>query len=117
MVLLKRSRDHLELRLLSLAYAWAATAILYSTYAEWWGGRVFGPRFLDDLAPALFVLPAWGIGHGLLARVAARVAFGLCAAPSLLIFPAAPFVYDQNTFDPHPANLTVHPSRLPDCGV
>ena len=35
------------LRLLSLVYAWAATAILYSTYAEWWGGRVFGPRFLD----------------------------------------------------------------------
>ena len=29
-VLLKPSRDHLELRLLSLAYAWAATAILYS---------------------------------------------------------------------------------------
>ena len=67
-VFLKPGRSSLELRLLSLAYAWAATAILYSTYAEWWGGRVFGPRFLDDLAPVLFALLAWGIGQGLLAR-------------------------------------------------
>jgi len=113
-VLLRPGRDHLELRLLSLVYAWAATAILYSTYAEWWGGRVFGPRFLDDLAPALFVLLAWGIGHGLLSRVAVRVAFGLCAAWSLLIFQAAAFVYDQNTWDLHPANINVDPSRLLD---
>ena len=116
LVLLRPGRDHLELRLLSLVYAWAATAILYSTYAEWWGGRVFGPRFLDDLAPALFVILAWGIGHGLLARVAARVVFGLCAAWSLLIFQAAAFVYDQNTWDLHPANINVDPSRLLDWG-
>ncbi|TMC04667.1 MAG: hypothetical protein E6J35_04940 [Chloroflexi bacterium] len=115
-VLLRPGRDHLELRLLSLLYAWAATAILYSTYAEWWGGRVFGPRFLDDLAPALFVILAWGIGHGLLARRVARVVFGLCAAWSLLIFQAAAFVYDQNTWDLHPANINVDPSRLLDWG-
>lgn len=113
-VLLKPGRDHLELRLLSLTYAWAATAILYATYAEWWGGRVFGPRFLDDLAPALFVLLAWGIGHGLLARWPARAAFWVCAAWSLLIFQAAAFVYDQSTWDLHPTNINVDPSRLFD---
>ncbi len=113
-VLLRPGREHLELRLLSLAYAWAATAILYSTYAEWWGGRVFGPRFLDDLAPALFVLLAWGIGHGLLARRAVRALFGLCAAWSLLIFQAAAFVYDQNTWDLNPTNINVDPARLLD---
>jgi hypothetical protein len=113
-VLLRPGRDFLELRLLSLTYAWAATAILYSTYAEWWGGRVFGPRFLDDLAPALFVLLAWGIGHGLLARWPARAAFWVCAAWSLLIFQAAAFVYDQNTWDLHPTNINVDPSRLLD---
>ena len=64
--------------------------------------------------PALFVLLAWGIGHGLLRRVVARVAFGLCAAWSLLIFQAAAFVYDQNTWDLHPANINVDPSRLLD---
>jgi hypothetical protein len=113
-VLIKPSRGHLELRLLSLAYAWAATAILYSTYAEWWGGRVFGPRFLDDLAPALFLLIAWGIGNGLLARLSARIAFGICAAWSLIIFQAAAFVYDQNTWDLHPTNINVDPARLLD---
>lgn len=113
-VLLRPGRDFLELRLLSLVYAWAATAILYSTYAEWWGGRVFGPRFLDDLAPVLFALLAWGIGHGLLARWPARVAFWVCAAWSLVIFQAAAFVYDQNTWDLHPTNINVDPSRLFD---
>jgi hypothetical protein len=113
-VLLKPDRAILEQRLLALAYAWAATAILYATYAEWWGGRVFGPRFLDDLAPALFALLAWGIGAGLLARRAVRAVFLVCAAWSLLIFQAAAFVYDQNTWDLHPTNINVDPSRLLD---
>lgn len=113
-VLLRPDRDFLEQRLLSLVYAWAATAILYATYAEWWGGRVFGPRFLDDLAPVLFVLLAWGIGHGLLARLAVRALFFICAAWSLVIFQAAAFVYDQNTWDLHPTNINVDPSRLLD---
>jgi hypothetical protein len=113
-LLLKPDRDFLEQRLLALPYAWAATAILYGTYAEWWGGRVFGPRFLDDLAPALFAVLAWGIGHGLLARRAVRAAFIVCAAWSLLIFQAAAFVYDQNTWDLHPTNINVDPSRLFD---
>ena len=112
--LLKPGRDFLELRLLSLVYAWAATAILYSTYAEWWGGRVFGPRFLDDLAPVLFTLLAWGIGHGLLARWPVRIAFWICAAWSLLLFQAAAFVYDQNTWDLNPTNINVDPARLLD---
>ena len=113
-VVLRPKRDPTEQRLLSLAYAWAATAILYATYAEWWGGRVFGPRFLDDLAPVLFVLLAWGIGHGLLARLPVRILFWISAAWSLVIFQAAAFVYDQNTWDLNPTNINVDPSRLLD---
>jgi hypothetical protein len=112
--LLSARRELVERRLLALPYAWAATAILYATYAEWWGGRVFGPRFLDDLAPLLSALLAWGIGHGLLARRAARVVFWIFAAWSLLIFQAAAFVYDQNTWDLHPTNINVDPARLLD---
>ncbi|HEV8656197.1 MAG TPA: hypothetical protein VGR85_11870 [Candidatus Limnocylindria bacterium] len=111
---LNAPRDGVQRRLSALPFAWAATAILYASYAEWWGGRVFGPRFLDDLAPALFVLLAWGIGHGLLARGAARALFWVSAAWSLLIFQAAAFVYDQNTWDLHPTNINVDPSRLLD---
>ena len=116
-VMLKPERDIVQQRLLSLAYGWAATAILYSTYAEWWGGRVFGPRFLDDLAPVLFALIAWGIGQGLLAHVVMRVGFWLSAAWSLVIFQAAAFVYDQDTWDLQPTNINVDPSRLLDWGA
>jgi len=62
----------------------------------------------------LFALLAWGIGHGLLRRVAVRVVFFVCAAWSLVIFQAAAFVYDQNTWDLHPTNINVDPSRLLD---
>jgi hypothetical protein len=107
-------RGLVDRRLYALTFAWGATAMLYATYAEWWGGRVFGPRFLDDLAPVLFALLAWGIGHGLLARRAARAVFWICAAWSLLIFQAAALVYDQNTWDLRPTNINVDPSRLLD---
>ena len=40
-------------RLGMLLTVWMFVLIVYSTYAEWWGGRVFGPRFLDDLAALL----------------------------------------------------------------
>ncbi|MGH2493036.1 MAG: hypothetical protein ACRDF9_16185, partial [Candidatus Limnocylindria bacterium] len=107
-------RNLVDRRLYALTFAWGATAILYATYAEWWGGRVFGPRFLDDLAPVLVVLLAGGIGHGLLARRAMRVVFWISAAWSLLIFQAAAFVYDQNTWDLLPTHINVDPSRLLD---
>ena len=113
-VMLKPERALVEQRLLSLAYAWMTTAIVYATYVEWWGGRVFGPRFLDDLAPVLFALLAWGIGRGLLSRIVVRIGFWLCALWSLVIFQAAAFVYDQNTWDLHPTNINVDPSRLLD---
>ncbi|HEV8229542.1 MAG TPA: hypothetical protein VGQ86_06260, partial [Candidatus Limnocylindria bacterium] len=109
---LRARRSLVERRLLGLIFGWMATLLLYATYAEWWGGRVFGPRFLDDLAPVLFATLAWGIGHGLLARTAVRVMFWICAGWSLVIFQAAAFVYDQNTWDLHPTNVNADPARL-----
>lgn len=101
-------------RLRSLSAAWLALLVLYATYAEWWGGRVFGPRFLDDMAPVLLVALGWGIGQGLLARAWSRVAFWLAAAWSLLLFNAAALVYDPNAWDTLPLNVNFHPERLLD---
>jgi len=67
-------------RLRGLGIVWVGTLALYATYTEWWGGRVFGPRFLDDQAPVLFAALAWGIGQGLLARTGAKVVFAASAA-------------------------------------
>ena len=117
-VLLRPGREFLELRLLVLVYAWAATAILYATYAEWWGGRVFGPRFLDDLAPVLFALLAWGIGQGLLARAGPRASrSGSAPRGRCCIFQVAAFVYDQNTLGPESRRTSTSIRRASSTGA
>ena len=100
-------------RLRGLGLACAVTLVLYATYTEWWGGRVFGARFLDDLAPILFAALAWGIGEGLLARRLARRAFWVAAGWSLVLFNAAALVYDQR-WDTEPVNVNFDPARLFD---
>lgn len=102
-------------RLRGLGLVWAGTLVLYATYTEWWGGRVFGPRFLDDQAPVLFAALAWGIGQGVLARRGARLAFAAAAAWSLVLFNAAALAYDQR-WDTLPLNVNFHPERLFDWG-
>ena len=98
-------------RLRGLFIVWLATLVLYATYAEWWGGRVFGARFLDDLAPILFVAIAWGTSVGLLKTRIARVVFGLLALWSVVIFQAAAFLYDKS-WDTVPVNVNDDPSKL-----
>lgn len=101
----------MRLRWLSLTAL--ATLVLYASYAEWWGGRVFGPRFLDDLAPLLFAALAWGIGQGLLASRFRRVLFAIGATWSLVLFQAAAFSYDQR-WDTSPLNVNLFSARLWD---
>ena len=110
-----RRRGEVARRVRGLGIAAAATLALYATYTEWWGGRVFGARFLDDLAPVLFAALAWGIGQGLLGRRWARFVFWIAAGWSLLLFNAAAFVYDQK-WDTDPVNVNFHPEKLFDWG-
>ena len=98
-------------RLGTLLLVWILVLGLYSTYAEWWGGRVFGPRFLDDLAAVLIVGLAWSIRSGAYAPLVPRVMLWLSAAWSLLIFNAAAFVYDQG-WDTVPVNVNDDPSKI-----
>ncbi len=83
-------------RLRWLSLVWIAALVLYATYAEWWGGRVFGSRFLDDLAPVLFAALAWGIGVGVMRSIVERVLFAVMALWSFVIFQAAAFLYDKS---------------------
>lgn len=99
-------------RLATFPLVWLLFVIFYATYAEWWGGRVFGPRFLDDLAPILLVGLAWGLREGWFARGLMNAVLWLTAAWSVLIFNAAAFVYDQNTWDLLPVNVNDDPTRL-----
>jgi len=99
------------LRLRWLSLVWLGTAVLYASYAEWWGGRVFGARFLDDQAPVLFAALAWGISTGMVRTPGARAAFALAAGWSLVLFQAAALVYDQS-WDTVPVNVNVNPAKL-----
>ena len=113
LVLAWRSHGLVPARLRALGLVALATLLLYATYTEWWGGRVFGARFLDDLAPVLFAALAWGIGRGLLARALWRRLFWIGAGWSLLLFNAAALVYDQK-WDTDPVNVNFHPEKLLD---
>jgi hypothetical protein len=110
-----RARGEVAARLRALGVVWFATLLLYATYTEWWGGRVFGARFLDDLAPVLFAALAWGIGRGLLAGALWRRLFWVGAGWSLVLFNAAALVYDQK-WDTDPVNVNFHTEKLFDWG-
>lgn len=112
LVLAWRRPGLVPLRLRGASVAWLLLLSTYARYAEWWGGRVFGPRFLDDLAPALVAALAWGISQGLLSRAWARIAFAAAAAWSLLLFNVAALVYDPNGWDTVPTNVNFDPARL-----
>jgi len=113
LVLAWRTPGEVAARLRGFGIAGLATLLLYATYTEWWGGRVFGARFLDDLAPVLFAALAWGIGHGLLDRALWRRFFWVGAGWSLVLFNAAALVYDQK-WDTDPVNVNFHPEKLLD---
>jgi len=111
-VLAWRRPGLVALRLRGLSVAWILLLVTYANYLEWWGGRVFGPRFLDDLAPVIVVAIAWGISQGVLSRTWSRVAFTAAAAWSLFLFNAAALVYDPNSWDTIPTNVNFDPARL-----
>lgn len=113
LVLAWRRPGALARRLRGLGVSAALTLVLYATYTEWWGGRVFGARFLDDLAPILFAALGWGISQGLLSRPLLGRIFWVAAGWSLLLFNAAALVYDQR-WDTEPVNVNFAPDRLLD---
>jgi len=98
-------------RLRGLSFAWIVALVLYAMYSEWWGGRVFGSRFLDDFAPVLFAALAWGTSVGMLGSRLARVVFALMATWSFVLFQAAAFLYDK-AWDTLPVNVNDDPSKL-----
>jgi hypothetical protein len=100
-------------RFRGLLVTWIVALLLYATYSEWWGGRVFGSRFLDDFAPILFAAMAWGTSVGMLRSRLARVVFALLAAWSVALFQAAAFLYDKS-WDTFPVNVNEDPSKLFD---
>jgi hypothetical protein len=88
-----RSRGQLAPLLRALGIATLALVVAYALYAEWWGGRVYGARFLTDALPALFLALAVGLPRLRLARVA----FAATAGWAVVLYGAGGFAYAQTT--------------------
>ena len=89
------------------AFGVATLALLagYALYTEWWGGRVFGARFLSDVFPVLVLALA-----PVRPRGGWRWVFAAAAGWALLLHNAAALVYDQR-WDTA-TNVNFDPSRL-----
>ena len=87
------SPERVAILLRALGVATAALVVAYAVYAEWWGGRAYGARFLTDALPALFLALALGLPR---ARPS-RAGFALTALWAILLYGAGSFAYAQTS--------------------
>lgn len=90
-----------------------AQYVLYASYSVWWGGHTFGPRYMLDVLPLLAVLAAAGVGDR---RVPRSLASGmaLALAWSISVSAAGAFVFPNERWNAHPADVDRRHSRLWD---
>jgi hypothetical protein len=95
----------------------AGTYVLYSLIGYWWGGWVFGTRYLNDVGPLFALGIGFAIDRGALRASLARAAFAIALGWSIFLqFAAAGWYYafwDGYHWDTTP-NVDVNGYRLWD---
>jgi MFS family permease len=86
---------------------------VYSSYAVWWAGHTYGPRYALDVLPLLVPLAAAGV-HALRASAAAGTAGAIALAWSILMAGTGAFAYPAERWNTHPASVDRHHERLWD---
>lgn len=99
------------------AVRWCAVAagaqyLLYGSYAVWWGGHTFGPRYMLDVLPLLTPLAA-AIGDRPLRR-GATTAAALMLAWSVAVAGTGAFVFPNERWNLLPDDVDRHHERLWD---
>jgi hypothetical protein len=92
------------------AAAAAALYLLYGSYAVWWGGHTYGPRYMLDVLPLLAPLAAAG-----LARPRGRLFLGLAAAAlawSIVVSATGAICYPHERWNTDPLDVDRHHERL-----
>jgi hypothetical protein len=95
---------------------WCALALLtqytlYASYAVWWGGHTYGPRYLLDVLPVAVPLAAAALappGPGALTRLAGIAAL----AWSVTVAATGAFCYPHDRWNVDPADVDRHHRRL-----
>jgi hypothetical protein len=92
------------------AAAAAALYLLYGSYAVWWGGHTYGPRYMLDVLPLLVPLAAAG-----LAQLRGRLVTGLAAAAlawSIAVSATGAFCFPHERWNTDPLDVDRHHGRL-----
>jgi hypothetical protein len=94
-----------------ISVAGILTFLLYGFIATWWGGRVFGPRYMTDLLPFfafwLVSTPLPRRGRPFLAA-----AFALALSWSVGVQQLGALAYPCGEWDAKPRPIDKHPERL-----
>jgi hypothetical protein len=86
--------------------------IVYSSYAVWWGGYSYGPRYCLDLLPALVPAAAAGLARIAQARAPMRVLATLAFAWSIATSATGAFCYPHDAWNTDPLNVDQAHGRL-----
>jgi hypothetical protein len=94
------------------AAAAAAMYVLYGSYAVWWGGHTYGPRYMLDVLPLIAPLAAAGLPrlHGLVVRSLAAAAL----AWSVTVAATGASCFPHDRWNTDPLDVDRHHERLWD---
>ena len=93
------------------ALALAAQYALYGSYAVWWGGHTYGPRYLLDVLPLAVPLAAVGMSQARFGRLRTS----LCAAAlvwSMLVAATGALCYPNDAWNVDPSDVDRDHARL-----
>ena len=99
--------------------AWAICAaavqlLLYSSYAVWWGGFTYGPRYCLDLLPVLIPAAALGTSRILSASWPVRGVAAAVLAWSIVVAATGAFCYPNDGWNSDPVSVDRAHERLWD---
>lgn len=93
------------------AAAMAAQYAMYSTYAVWWGGHTFGPRYMLDILPIGVPLAAAALSRPRVPwPLAALASVALCW--SVAVAATGAFCYPNDAWNSDPDDIDTHHARL-----
>ena len=93
------------------AAAAAAQFLLYGSYAVWWGGHTYGPRYMLDVLPVLVPLAAAALSRPRIGRVQ-TVLCGAALAWSVGLSATGAFCYPSEQWNTSPVDVDREHSRL-----
>lgn len=96
-----------------LTLAFGAQFLLYGSFAVWWGGHTFGPRYMLDLLPLTVPLAAAQMAFS--ARRSLLLGFGVAALTwSIVVAATGAFSYPHERWNTDPTGIDRDHARLWD---